>query len=81
MYGGDTATPGTATRQEFPVDAESIALFERTGSHASTTNVWAVETSDSSYVYELRREGRLFRVAFDYDRPVPPPPAPWGWPE
>jgi hypothetical protein len=81
MYGGDTATSGTATRQEFPVDAESIALFGRTGSHASTTNVWAVETSDSSYVYELRREGRLFRVAFDYDRPVPPPPAPWGWPE
>lgn len=29
IYGGDTAAPGTATRQEFPVDAFSIAMFER----------------------------------------------------
>ena len=79
MYGGDTAAPGTATRQEFPVDAESIALFESTGRSVSTTNVWAVETTDKGYTYELAREGRLFRVAFDYDQPVTPPPAPWGW--
>jgi len=79
FYGGDTATPGTATRQEFPVDAESIALFERTGRSVSTTNVWAVETTDAGFAYELRREGRHFRVAFDYARPVSPPPAPWGW--
>ena len=31
LYGGDTTTPGTATRQEFPADAESKALFERQG--------------------------------------------------
>ena len=29
MYGGDTAAPGTPERQEFPADAESIALFTR----------------------------------------------------
>lgn len=79
MYGGDTLTPGSATRQEFPVDAESIELFERTGRSVSTTNVWAIETTDAGYVYELRRAGRLFRVAFDYSQPVAPPPAPWGW--
>lgn len=79
MYGGDTANPGTATRQEFPVDAESIALFTRTGRSVSNTNNWAVETTDAGYTYELRREGRLFRVAFDYSKPVAPPPAPWGW--
>ena len=31
LYGGETATVGTARRQELPVDAESIALFEREG--------------------------------------------------
>ena len=43
MYGGDTTTAGTAARQEFPVDAESRALFEKEGSQASVTNTWAME--------------------------------------
>lgn len=80
LYGGDTATPGTATRQEFPVDAESIALFNATGRTVSTTNVWAIEQTPLGFAYELRRENRHFRVGFSWDRPVsPPPPAPWGW--
>jgi hypothetical protein len=82
MYGGDTATPGTAARQEFPVDAESIALFTRTDRTVSTTNVWAMEVTPEIFAYELRRPpfpgGRFFRVEFDLGRPVPPPPAPWG---
>lgn len=80
MYGGDTATEGTATRQEFPVDAESIALFTRTGRSVSNTNMWAIEATPLGFAYELRREGRHFRVGFAWNRPVsPPPPAPWGW--
>ena len=79
LYGGDTADAGTATRQQFPVDAESIAMFKANGLTASVTNVWAVENDASGFAYELRREGRFFRVAFSYDRPVAPPPAPWGW--
>lgn len=79
MYGGDTMTPGTAVRQEFPVDAESKALFERQGLKASTTNVWAIELEPGQrYAYELARPGRLFRVEFDLTRPVAPPPPPWG---
>lgn len=78
MYGGDTRTPGSATRQEFPVDAESIALFEREGRAVSTTNVWAVEITPEAFVYELARPGRLFRVRFDLTREVDAPPAPWG---
>jgi hypothetical protein len=82
MYGGDTATPGTAARQEFPVDADSIALFTRTDRTVSTTNVWAMEVTPEIFAYELRRPpfpgGRFFRVEFDLGRPVPPPPAPWG---
>ncbi|MBA3942480.1 MAG: hypothetical protein C0520_14835 [Sphingopyxis sp.] len=79
MYGGDTANAGSATRQEFPVDAESVAMFRATGRSVSVTNVWAVETTGTGFAYELRREDRHFRVGFDYARPVAPPPAPWGW--
>jgi hypothetical protein len=82
MYGGDTATAGTATRQEFPVDAESIALFNRGNRQVSTTNVWAMEVGDRHFAYELRRPpipgGRFFRVEFDMTRAVAPPPPPWG---
>ncbi|GGJ99787.1 hypothetical protein [Luteimonas terricola] len=80
MYGGDTAIPGTAVRQEFPVDAESIELFGRTGADVSTTNTWAMEIEpDSRFLYELARPGgRMFQVEFDLTTPVAEPPAPWG---
>ncbi len=56
MYGGDTTAPGSAQRQEFPVDADSIALFERTGSTASVTNTWAMEIEPGRrFLYELSR--------------------------
>jgi hypothetical protein len=80
MYGGDTASPGTAVRQEFPADAYSVDLFQREGSEASVTNTWAMEIEPGQrFLYELARPGgRLFQVEFDLTRPVPPPPAPWG---
>ncbi len=80
MYGGDTTAPGTEVRQEFPVDRESIALFEREGLTASVVNVWAMEIEPGRrFLYELRRPtGRLFQVEFDLTTPVATPPAPWG---
>lgn len=82
MYGGDTANPGSATRQEFPVDAESVAMFTKEGRQVSNTNVWAMEVHGDRFAYELRRPpipgGRFFRVEFDLTRPVPAPPPPWG---
>ena len=79
MYGGDTIAAGTATRQEFPVDAESRAMFERQNLPASLTNVWAMEIEPGHHFrYELTRPGRVFRVDFDVSSPVPPPPPPWG---
>lgn len=79
MYGGDATNSGTAQRQEFPVDAESIALFEREDLAASVTNVWAMEVSEDELAYELRRpSGRYFRAEFDLSKPVSPPPPPWG---
>lgn len=85
MYGGDTAAPGSATRQDFPVDAESIALFIREGRAVSTTNTWTIEHRKGRlFAYGLARPAagnnpaRRFRVEFDLTKPVPAPPAPWG---
>jgi hypothetical protein len=76
-YGGDTAEPGTATRQEFPADAETAGMLP-----PAATNVWTVEVHPGErYVYALRREGaeNRLRVEFDLTRPVEPPPPPWGF--
>ena len=83
MYGGDTATPGTEIRQEFPVDAYSIEMFEREGLNVSVTNTWAMEIEPGKrFLYELARPGgRLFQVEFDLATPVETPPTPWGHPE
>ena len=82
MYGGDTVTTGTSVRQDFPADAESIALFTRTNRAGSNTNIWAMEADHATFAYELRRPpipgGRFFRVEFDLSQPVPLPPSPWG---
>jgi len=79
MYGGDTTSTGTSTRQEFPADAETIALFEREGLKASVTNTWAMEIEPGArFLYELTRPGgREFKVEFDLARPVDLPPRPW----
>lgn len=82
IYGGDSRPGGTADRQEFPADPESIALFTREGRQVSNSNVWAIEATGSLFAYELRRPpvpgGRFFRVEFDLSKPVDPPPPPWG---
>lgn len=71
MYGGDTADAGSAERQEFPVDQESIDQFVAGGATVSTTNVWAMEIRPGeAFVYELSRPNRLLRVEFDLTRPV-----------
>ena len=79
FYGGDTAGEGTASRQEFPVDAESITMFKANGLDKSVTNVWAVDVDAKTFAYELKRANRFFRVEFDLTQPINPPPAPWGW--
>ena len=77
QYGGEgRIRPGTATRQEFPADAETIALLPE-----AKTIVWTLEiTPGRSFVYALRREGtdRRFRIEFDTTRRVSTPPGPWG---
>lgn len=79
-YGGETVTPGTLRRQEFPVAGDSIATFERAGLAASVTNVWAIEIEPGEhFLYELSRPGgRLFQAEFDLTSPVSVPPVAWG---
>ncbi|WP_064748451.1 hypothetical protein [Lysobacter antibioticus] len=77
-YGGEQRAGTPAGRYEFPVDAESQALFRRLGREVSLGNVWALEVAPQRFVYELARPGRLFRVEFDLSAPVAAPPPPWG---
>ncbi len=76
-YGGHTVFEGTATRQEFPADGFSIALFMQQDLAASMANVWAVEVTPEIYAYELNREGRHFRVEFDLGTEIDTPVIPW----
>ena len=79
QYGGDSTADGSATRQDFPADAETKALFDREGIPVSKDNVWSVTIEPQQrMIYELNRPGRVFRVAFDLSRTVPTPPDPWG---
>ena len=86
QYGGDTLSAGTARVQDFPVDAYSIAMFEREGLDVSLTNAWRVEVSPADapgamFAYQLTRRNdptRLFRVEFDANDPVDTPPPAWG---
>lgn len=72
QYGGDTATRGTAGRQDFPADAFSRTLFLAKGNPASITNIWAMEIEPGVlFAYGLRRPNRHFRVEFDLSKPLP----------
>ncbi|HSG48637.1 MAG TPA: serine hydrolase [Longimicrobiales bacterium] len=76
-YGGDSRSPLTALRQEFPADAHTATLLP-----AAATNVWTLALEPGrSFSYRLRREGsdRRFSATFDLSRPLSePPPPPWG---
>lgn len=81
MYGGDSigTGSGSATRQEFPADAESKAMFAAGNMKVSMDNVWAIEiVPGKQFAYELRRPNRHFRVDFDVSQSVSIPPPAWG---
>ncbi len=69
-YGGRTTDSGRASRQTFPADAYSRALFLREGLPASVANLWSIEIGNQQFAYELVREGRVFRAEFDLTRPL-----------
>lgn len=76
LYGGDSRDGFTAERVEFFADAETAEMLP-----PAATNVWTIELMPSEqFVYALRREGtdRRFRIEFDLNTPVTPPPPQWG---
>jgi hypothetical protein len=79
QYGGDTMTPGSSSRQDFPSDRYSRELVVRENVPERAANVWGWEVQpERLFAFELRRPNRFLRVAFDLRRPVTVPPAPWG---
>jgi hypothetical protein len=77
MYGGWTTSLGTATRQMFPADQQTVNVVP-----AAATNVWWIDlTPGESFGYSLRRMGseRYFNIKFNLKNPVTVPEAPWGW--
>jgi hypothetical protein len=77
MYGGLTTSSGSAARQMFPADQQTVDILP-----AAATNVWWIDLiAGESYSYNLRRMGteRFFSVKFDLKTTVKAPAAPWGW--
>ena len=77
MYGGWTTSLGTATRQMFPADQQTVDVVP-----AASTNVWWIDViPGESFGYNLRRMGseRYFSIKFSLKNPVTVPGAPWGW--
>ena len=80
MYGGDTADEGGPNAQSFPVDQESIDLFNKEGLTASVTNVWKLRIEPgATLTYQLSRANRNFTAEFDLTTPVATPPPAWGY--
>jgi hypothetical protein len=79
QYGGDTANPGSAHRQEFPADAFSNGLYVAQKLTDRLSSVWAMEVHGRRmFAYDVRRPAGFLRIEFDLNRPVAPPPPPWG---
>lgn len=77
MYGGLTSNTGSATRQMFPADDETVKVIA-----AAASNVWWIDlVAGDFFAYNLRRMGtdRYFSVKFDLKKEVKTPDAPWGW--
>ena len=77
QYGGNTMSPGSRSRQDFPADAQTASLVP-----TATDNIWTLEIrSGRTFLYSLRNEmaGRRVRVEFNLAKPIEKlPPAPWG---
>ena len=77
MYGGYTSNAGSATRQMFPADQQTVNVLP-----AAASNVWWIDLVTGEYFsYNLRRMGsdRHFSIKFDLKSAVKTPEAPWGW--
>ena len=79
LYGGFAAEGGTATRQAFPADEWTQALFLENDLPASVTNTWTLQIEPGeNLTYALARPAtdsdpaRDFRAEFDLSNPSRP---------
>jgi hypothetical protein len=79
QYGGHTLDAGWAQVQSFPADQYSKELFVENAIPQSVGNTWQMYIYPERFTYRMIRQGREFRVDFDLTKPVPAPPAPWGY--
>jgi hypothetical protein len=78
-YGGETLTPGTVLRQEFPADARTRALFQREDIAEASANIWSITILPGRmFGYAIDRPGRHLHIEFDLSRPIRPPGPAWG---
>ena len=78
-YGGETLSPGSARRQEFPADVGTRGLFRREGVAEAGDNVWSIEIQPGQlFGYAIDRPGRHLHIEFDLSRPIQPPGPAWG---
>ncbi|GIS81283.1 MAG: hypothetical protein CM1200mP14_28490 [Gammaproteobacteria bacterium] len=77
QYGGDTTSPGSRSRQDFPADAHTASLVP-----TATDHIWSLEiNAGRTFLYSLRNQitGRRVRLEFNLTEPIETlPPAPWG---
>lgn len=79
-YGGQTTESGSASKQAFPVDEASKALFLKQGLDVSVNNTWTIDFPDEQTMrYQLSRPGRIFQVEVDLSESIPLPPPAWGY--
>ncbi len=77
MYGGHTTNAGTASRQLFPADQQTLEVVP-----GAVSNVWWIDVvPGEQFTYNLRRvtTDRVISIQFDLTTPVETPESPWGW--
>jgi len=77
QYGGDAPQPGLPTRQIFRADEHTATILP-----LRADNFWffdLVNPTTLHYGVHWPTMGHSVRMAFDLSRPIPPPPAPWGY--
>ena len=76
-YGGDAPSPGLATRQTFPSDAHTARIMPD-----RLDNFWFIDfMSYTTLAYGVHwpKVGHSLLIVFDLTKPLPAPPAPWGY--
>lgn len=75
QYGGAASANSSGSRQNFPADPQTKAIFDSNDISVSNDNIWALEVwpSHDTIAYEMARPNRFFRVEFDTNTAVESP--------